>query len=231
MSNGYVYILINESFKGLIKIGKTSLSSSERAKQLSSNTGIPTPFKVAYEVFSTDCDRLEKAVHNELNDFRVNANREFFSFPLHKAIELIQKFSESRVEYDEFDSFEAIEILPKIKELFKEYINPSISSVRIYQTSDRVYLEVTQDHYIAGYLKDQLIRRTDLGFITDGPYEDDKSFKPERSINDNVEVFLSSGFTTMAVSSDDLFTAEGIYKMYNNEPKERNNIFKEFGKG
>ncbi|MCP3807737.1 GIY-YIG nuclease family protein [Paenibacillus sp. Lou8.1] len=217
MSNGYVYILINESFKGLIKIGKTSLSSSERAKQLSSNTGIPTPFKVAYEVFSTDCNRLEKAIHNELNDFRVNANREFFSFPLYKAIELIQKFSERKTKYNEFDSFEAIEILPKIRELFNTYINPFVSSVRVYQTSDRVYLEVTQDHYIAGYLKHQLIRRTDLGYLHDGPHKDDKPFKPERSINANAEVFLSSGFTTMALCSDDLFTAEGMNKMFNDE--------------
>ncbi|WP_419890554.1 GIY-YIG nuclease family protein [Paenibacillus xylanexedens] len=216
MSNGYVYILVNESFKGLVKIGKTSISSNERARQLSSSTGVPTPFKVAYEVFSNDCDNLEKAIHIELNDFRVNTNREFFQFPLHKAIQMVQKFSEI-IEGDELESFEAIEILPRIKEKLGQYLNPSVSSVRIYQTIDRVYLEVTQDQFIAEYLKDQLIRRTDLGFIIDGYDVDDKSFKPEKSINYNVEIFLSSGFTTMAVCSDELFTEEGIDEMYDKE--------------
>ncbi|WP_251416999.1 MULTISPECIES: GIY-YIG nuclease family protein [Paenibacillus] len=207
MNNGFIYILINESLKGLVKIGKTSISSSERARQLSSSTGVPTPFRVAYEIFSEDCDNIEKTIHLELNDFRVNPNREFFQYPLNKAIEVIQKCAKRRKE-NEFESFESIEILPKLKEMFTDYLNPSVSSVRFYQTTDRVYLEVTQDEYIADYLKNQYIRRTDLGFIINDYDEDDKFFKPERTINYNVEKFLASDFTTMAVCSDDLFTKD-----------------------
>jgi hypothetical protein len=217
MSNGYVYILINESLKGLIKIGKTSISSNERARKLSSNTGIPTPFKVAYEVFSNDCDNLEKTIHNELNDFRVNANREFFHYPLDKAIKLVQKFTEVDVAGDESDSFEAIEILPKLKEKYIKYLNPTVSSVRIYQTIDRVYLEVTQDQYTGEYLKHQLIRRTDIGFVMIGPLKEDKLFKIDKSINHNVKVFLSAGFSSIAICSIELFTKEGIDEMFGKE--------------
>ncbi|MFC5471600.1 GIY-YIG nuclease family protein [Cohnella suwonensis] len=223
MNNGYIYVLINESFKGLVKIGKTSLNSSERARQLSSSTGVPTPFKVAYEIFTEDCDSLEKTIHLELIDFRVNPNREFFQYPLNKTIELIQNLTNSNKNNETI--YEAIEILPKLKELFNEYLNHDISSVRIYQTTDRVYLEVTKDQYIADYLKDQYIRRTDLAFVIDGNDENDKTFNPDSPINKNVETFLSSGFTTIAVCSEDLFTQEAIDAKYNKDVEEyKNNV-------
>lgn len=228
MDNGYIYVLINESLKDLVKIGKTALSSSERARQLSSNTGIPTPFKVAYEIFSEDCDNLERKIHLELDDFRVNKNREFFKYPLNKTIEIIQKLAQKDNDHEKFES---IEILPKIKDLYKDYVNPKVSSVKIYQTSDRVYLEVTQDEYIAGYLKDQYIRRTDLGFIINGYDPEDKTFRPESPINNNVEIFLSSGFNTMAICCDNLFTKDAEDEMYHkqlNEYEKYVNNLKEF---
>ena len=51
---GYVYILVNDSMPGLIKIGKTARNSLARAKDLSSSTGVPTPFKVAFELSSEE---------------------------------------------------------------------------------------------------------------------------------------------------------------------------------
>ena len=59
---GYVYILINQSYRygglrrKLLKIGQTSRNPEERAKELSS-TGVPTPFEVAYYIQS---DKYEK---------------------------------------------------------------------------------------------------------------------------------------------------------------------------
>lgn len=78
MSAGYIYILINKSLEGLIKIGSTTLGVKERARQLSSSTGVPTPFIVAYEIYVEDCINFEKQIHNQLSEFRVNPNREFF---------------------------------------------------------------------------------------------------------------------------------------------------------
>ncbi|KUO78949.1 MAG: hypothetical protein APF81_22125 [Desulfosporosinus sp. BRH_c37] len=219
MNNGYIYVLINESYKGLVKVGKTALNSRERARNLSSSTGVPTPFKVAYEIFSEDYDNLEKKIHLELNDFRVNPNREFFQYPLNKTIELVQRLAQNDTD-KVYEKYEAIEILPKIKEDFGDCVNPDVSSVRIYQTIDRVYLEVTQDKYIAGYLKDQYIRRTDLGFVINDYDHDDKAFKPNEPINKNVEEFLASGFSTIAVCSDNLFTKEAEDEMYNKQLEE-----------
>ena len=75
---GYVYILENDSMPGLIKIGKTARNSRERARELSSSTGVPTPFKVVFELSSDQYEILEKNIHSKLARYRVDNNREFF---------------------------------------------------------------------------------------------------------------------------------------------------------
>ena len=88
---GYVYILTNKSFDRLIKIGQTSRSPEERASELSAPTGVPTPYKVAYQEFVTDCKLVEGRLHNRLSGYRVNSNREFFQLPLKNAIQVLQE--------------------------------------------------------------------------------------------------------------------------------------------
>lgn len=102
---GHVYILVNTSMPGLIKIGLTTRDPETRAKELSRSTGVPTPFEVAYSRWVPDCVEVEKAVHAELDQYRVGANREFFQMPVaqaKKAIEVIAKRYEPReVKYRE----------------------------------------------------------------------------------------------------------------------------------
>ena len=88
---GFIYILINPALKELIKIGMTTRTPEERAKELSSQTGIPTSFYVAYETEVSDCKRLEKIIHQKLDSFRYSQNREFFSIKLKNAIHFIEK--------------------------------------------------------------------------------------------------------------------------------------------
>ena len=88
---GYVYILENDSMPGTIKIGRTSRDSVERARELSSATGVPTPFKVAFELPSAEYEKLEREMHIRLANYRVASNREFFKYPVDKAISLLGK--------------------------------------------------------------------------------------------------------------------------------------------
>lgn len=53
---GHIYILVNPSMEGLVKIGKTTRDPESRARELSQATGVPTPFYVA---FSTRAYRLK----------------------------------------------------------------------------------------------------------------------------------------------------------------------------
>ena len=96
----YVYILINPSLTGLLKIGRTNRSPEERAIELSKGTNMPTPFVVAYEEKVPDSKIAEKLVHDELaqQGFRVSDSREFFSIPLKIAIQVVSRVAQQLCE-------------------------------------------------------------------------------------------------------------------------------------
>lgn len=75
---GFVYILSNPSMPGIFKIGSTERSVKERVAELSATTGVPTPFHVEHYILTEDPKALEHSLHEELSEFRVNGNREFF---------------------------------------------------------------------------------------------------------------------------------------------------------
>lgn len=80
---GYLYVLANSAMPGLLKVGKTTRTPSERAGELSGVTGIPTPFIVVYEQLFQDCAAAESFVHTYLaqKGYRTSDTREFFSAP------------------------------------------------------------------------------------------------------------------------------------------------------
>ena len=90
---GYLYVLINPSMQGMVKVGKTARSPAERAAELSRTTGVPTPFIVAFEQYFLDCDAAERHVHLELETagHRVSANREFFAAPTSDVIKAVMR--------------------------------------------------------------------------------------------------------------------------------------------
>lgn len=97
---GYVYILVNDSIPGLIKIGRTARDSPTRAKDLSNSTGIPTPFKVAFELSSDEYGQLEREMHNKLAKYCVASNREFFRCSVDKAKEVFEELHSEHLNYE-----------------------------------------------------------------------------------------------------------------------------------
>ena len=85
----WVYVLSNPSTPGILKIGYTKLTPEERAKQISSATGVALPYKVewAYQCFNGEM--VERQVHSKLHSCRVNNNKEFFQINLEEAKENI----------------------------------------------------------------------------------------------------------------------------------------------
>lgn len=88
---GYIYVLINPSMDGLVKIGKTTRDPTGRGKELSGATGVPSPFRLAYEALISDCSAAEEFVHTllEQKGYRVSSNREFFNCSLNEAIKAV----------------------------------------------------------------------------------------------------------------------------------------------
>lgn len=74
---GYIYALINPSFEGLVKVGRTTRDPESRARELSSASGVPTPFLVAYDIYTEDCSSVEEYLHALLKEqgYRVSENK------------------------------------------------------------------------------------------------------------------------------------------------------------
>ena len=85
---GYVYILVNPAFTGFVKVGKTTKEPESRARELSMGSGVPAPYAVAWDAFVTDCEHVERLIHQQLADTRARNDREFFAIPLKKAISI-----------------------------------------------------------------------------------------------------------------------------------------------
>lgn len=96
---GIVYVLTNPAMPGLVKIGMTSRNNiDERMKELY-GTGVPVPFECKYacKVKSSDCEKIEKALHSAFAPDRINANREFFKIKPEQAMAILELFNREDV--------------------------------------------------------------------------------------------------------------------------------------
>jgi hypothetical protein len=191
--------MTNPSLNGMIKVGRTVRDSRARARELFT-TGLPTPFQVAFEIFSDNHEKLETDFHQELIDFRVSKDREFFRYPLDKAIALLQKLNTPPTSEDSI--FQASSIFEAMKQKYPGYLKPEIVAVRIVQSKSIVWLEITEEREVAGYLKDQKITRTDLGFIEN---DDGLFFPAEDDVTENARKFVEDFDAYSIIMTTDLF--------------------------
>ncbi len=87
MEYGYVYCTKNKYMQGLSKIGSTEKNPLIRIDQLGRYTGCPTPFTLHYFIKVKNPKKYKKIIHNQLNNFRVNAERQFFTIRPELALE------------------------------------------------------------------------------------------------------------------------------------------------
>lgn len=86
---GWVYILSNEAHPHFVKIGFSTDDPEVRAAEISSPTGVPLPFVLEFKIYIDECGGLEVAVHQKLNEVRVNPRREFFRISVIEAARCI----------------------------------------------------------------------------------------------------------------------------------------------
>lgn len=91
---GYIYLLSNASMPDIVKIGRTFRDPDTRMEELSSATGVPTPFVLIYKAYFDDCVKAESTIHLLLSEqgYRVSQNREFFTVPIPEAIDIIHEY-------------------------------------------------------------------------------------------------------------------------------------------
>jgi hypothetical protein len=89
---GIVYIVSSPAYGAdVYKVGLTRRTAEQRAKELSSSTGIALPFGVVANWEVGDCGAVESAVHSELDWCRLNSRREFFYTKLSTIVETVQR--------------------------------------------------------------------------------------------------------------------------------------------
>ena len=79
----FVYVLSNQAYSNIYKIGWTSSLPEERAEELT-GTGHLYPFKVEYSKKFKNAEQIELRCHDYFKKNRVANNREFFEVPLNE---------------------------------------------------------------------------------------------------------------------------------------------------
>lgn len=96
MTKGHVYIITNEAMPGLVKIGRTARTVEHRVGELNT-TGVPFPFEVYAEFATPNCIELERWVHSQLANCRVNEQREFFVCDPSKARSIVENLHKEQI--------------------------------------------------------------------------------------------------------------------------------------
>jgi T5orf172 domain len=201
MSAGFVYIMINPAIRGMVKIGHSTRSSVARAKDLRS-TGVPDDFVVVYDEFVTECEYVESRLHQRFAEYRYQPNREFFQIPIRKAIRGLMEESSGFV-VPRVGANGGVEILPDLKRKYPKYLKPDFHSIKIVHLDGVVYLESVR--YRHPGLRDEIVERTDLAFISDG---DAELFPSSRSPEDNARLFVHQLDEYSMIHCTDLFTPD-----------------------
>lgn len=116
MTQGFVYILSNNSMPGLLKIGKSKDGGFLRSDDLYT-TGVPEPYVVLKEALVSNMNVVEKNLHTLLKDYRPNPDREFFKIDYDKCMKLIEE-TYSEIEWSEPKN---INLTRKSKDYWKNY--------------------------------------------------------------------------------------------------------------
>lgn len=92
--DSWVYVLSNASMPGALKIGYTKNNPIDRAKQLSSSTGVASPFVVEHAFQCFNAEALESELHKFFEEYRVSNNREFFRLSLNEVKKAIENLGQ-----------------------------------------------------------------------------------------------------------------------------------------
>ena len=96
---GIVYLLTNPVMPGLVKIGMTAQEDIDKRMKELYTTGVPVPFECQFacKVKTSDCAKIEKALHTAFEPQRINANREFFRIQVGQAKAILELFHHTDV--------------------------------------------------------------------------------------------------------------------------------------
>ena len=91
---GWVYVIVNRSMPGLVKVGFTLKDPELRAQELS-HSGAPHPYLVEYEALVDEPRGVEQAAHSQLRSVR--EGKEWFRCSPEEAVATIKEVADDRI--------------------------------------------------------------------------------------------------------------------------------------
>jgi predicted nuclease with TOPRIM domain len=128
--SGYVYIISNIGSFGedVVKIGLTRrLEPDDRVRELG-DASVPFGFDTHAMIYSDEAPALERALHKEFADRRVNASnmrKEFFRVGLEEVEDAVKRLAPSASFFSDREAQEWHETLARRKESLKDMARPS----------------------------------------------------------------------------------------------------------
>ena len=140
---GHVYVMLNPSIPGVVKIGRTRDQTRARARQLYS-TGVPKEFIVLWQEFVHDSDKVEQEIHERFKDLRVNPRREFFEVEPQQAIRTLMEVARPYF-FDLSEKSRRIAITDELRARFGLDLRPDMVAVNVAEAElGGMFLEVVQ---------------------------------------------------------------------------------------
>ncbi|MBM6594104.1 DUF4041 domain-containing protein [Microvirga sp. BT291] len=129
--SGYVYIISNMGSFGeeVIKIGLTRrLDPADRVRELG-DASVPFTFDTHAIIYSEDAPALERALHNEFEKTRVNAQnnrKEFFRASIDKVEEAVRRLAPDAAFFKDIEAQEYRETLARRQIMLQQAIVPEV---------------------------------------------------------------------------------------------------------
>jgi len=199
MSQGFIYVLINQAMPGIVKIGRTVRSTNERANEIST-TGVPHDFIVVYEQQFLDCIEAERKIHEYFAEYRVNKNREFFQVSPKEVIEHI-RYIDGKIDNDS-SSFSGDHHLY----LYLAKIDTRKYRIGLFKTSSKKYLTEEDTNLLEQQLEIAYESPHVWGVIQSSRlcfYLDDQKAKIEKIITNEIQNFFASNTYWELSKTDD----------------------------
>lgn len=187
---GIIYVMVNPCIAGLVKIGRTSSDSRERARELSRATGVPMAFKVVYDEIVSDAVAAEYLLHQQFAEHRVNPQREFFRIGEYEAIKAVKAMAERFADIAPEDPEER-DVLPALDRVMRRWLRKDLVAVTFLQFSDLCALKVvTQPDPLLPTAVERIFDLRVFGEYGGNEYGDDLTYTPKRPIDENVKLLV-----------------------------------------
>lgn len=187
---GLVYVMLNPAMQGLVKVGKTSGTSEDRARRLRS-TGVPARFIVLYDIYVDDMQAVETAAHEALKSYRYEPDREFFTCSPKEAINTLLSIAARKAVPRETSTSE-VGILQPLLDRFGPIFHPDLTDVALRVTEGAILLRSTR----RPAHNETITVETNLDVIG---LEDGPLCTPEASAGENASRLLSVDELTLVM--------------------------------